>query len=244
MDWTKAKTILIVALVVTNLVLITTYFFQDNRLKEDEREMQEVTIRLLQDKNIYVETDIPEGRHRMPKLTVRYDKLNENIIEEQLAKQTAGTDNVLTEEDLISMTTEFIKACGVMTEQVSFDRIDRGHGEIRVIYKNDMNGTAIEDSHITCTVKDGKIVDFDRFWLEPVEMNDIEKEVIPAVAALIKFMSENKDGEKIYVQNISLVYWLDSSEFDTEYTVTDTAFPAWKIAYNRGKVQYILAWEQ
>ena len=48
-------------------------------------------------------------------------------------------------------------------------------------------------------------------------------------------MSENTDEEKIYVQDISLVYWLDSSVFDTESPVTDTAFPAWKITYNRGK---------
>jgi hypothetical protein len=93
-------------------------------------------------------------------------------------------------------------------------------------------------------VKDGKVVAFDRFWLDPVETNDIEKEVIPAVAALIKFMSGNQEDEKITVQDISLVYWVDSSVFDTEYTVTDTAFPAWKITYNRGKVQYVLAWDQ
>ncbi|MDD3168139.1 MAG: two-component system regulatory protein YycI [Eubacteriales bacterium] len=244
MDWTKAKTILIVALMITNLVLITAYFFHNNSLKEDEREMQEVTIRLLEDKNIYIQTDIPQGNHRMPKLTVRYDKTNENIVEEQLAKQIAQTDTPLTEEALIDMTTEFIKACELMNEHVTFDRIDRARGETRVTYKNYLDRIAIEDSYITCTVKDGKIVDFDRFWLEPVEVNDIEKEVIPAVAALIKFMSENKEGEKIYVQDISLVYWLDSGTFDTEYTVTDTAFPAWKITYNRGKIQYVLAWEQ
>lgn len=244
MDWTKAKTILIVALVITNLVLITTYLLQNSYFKENEKEMQEVTIRLLEDKNIYVKTEIPQRQNRMPKLTVRYDKLDENVIEEQLAKQIAGTDTTLTEEELISMTTEFIEACGVMTKHVTFDGIERERGEIRVTYKNYIDEIAIEDSYITCTVKDGKIVDFDRFWLDPVETNDIEKEVIPAVAALIKFMSGNQDDEKITVQDISLVYWVDSSVFDTEYTVTDTAFPAWKITYNRGKVQYVLAWDQ
>jgi hypothetical protein len=88
------------------------------------------------------------------------------------------------------------------------------------------------------------IVDFDRYWLNPVEMSDIEKEVIPAAAALIKFMSGKTDDEKIYVEDISLVYWLDASSFDVESPVTDTAFPAWKITYNRGNVRYILAWEQ
>lgn len=38
MDWTKAKTILIVALIVTNLVLIATYSFEKSRYEEDEKE--------------------------------------------------------------------------------------------------------------------------------------------------------------------------------------------------------------
>jgi hypothetical protein len=113
-----------------------------------------------------------------------------------------------------------------------------------VIYKNYINEIAIEDSIIICTIRDGKIAEFERYWLNPVEVNDIEKEIISADTALIKFMSENTTGEKIYVHDIDLVYWLDSSAFNTEAPVTDTAFPAWKITYNRGKTQYILAWEQ
>ncbi len=244
MDWTKAKSILIVALVVTNLVLIATYFLQDSRFEEDEKEMQKVTIKLLEEKGIIVETDIPEGRNRMPKLTVQYDKTNENAIEEQLANQKIIPETELTEEALISMTMEFIEACDMMTDNVTFDKITRRGGEIRVSYKNYINEIAIEDSHINVIIKDGKIVDFERYWLEPIEINDTEKEVIPAVAALIKFMSENAEEERIYVKDISLVYWLDSSSFDVEFPVTDTAFPAWKITYNRGKIHYILAWEQ
>jgi len=244
MDWTKAKSILIVALVVTNLVLIATYFFQDSRFEEDEKELQKVTIKLLEEKGIFVETDIPAGRHRMPKLTVQYDKMDVNIIEEQLANQKTMSETELTDEVLISMTKEFIEACALMTENVTFDKITRTGGEIRVTYKNYINEIAIEDSYINVTIKDGKIEGFERYWLDPVESNDSEKEVIPAVAALIEFMSENAEEERIYVKDISLVYWLDSSAFDAEFPVTDTAFPAWKITYNRGKIHYILAWEQ
>jgi hypothetical protein len=57
-------------------------------------------------------------------------------------------------------------------------------------------------------------------------------------------MSEKTTEGKIYVEGLSLVYWLDSSVFDAESPVTDTAFPAWKITYNNGKIQHILAWEQ
>jgi len=137
-----------------------------------------------------------------------------------------------------------MEKCDLMTANVTFERVERLGEDILVIYKNYIDEIAIEDSEIICTVRDGRITDVKRYWLNPVEVNDIEKEVISADTALIKFMSENTEGEKIYVQDIALVYWLDSGGFDAESPVTDTAFPAWKITYNRDKIQYILAWEQ
>lgn len=244
MDWTKAKSILIVALIVTNLVLIATYFLQNNRFDSNEEEMRNVTIKLLESKNIFVKTDIPKEHSRMPKLTVRYDKRNDDVILAQLATQVSLAKDEQTDENLIAKTTELIENCNLMTENVTFDRIKRTTKDIKVYYKNYINGIAIEESHIICTVTNGKITDLERFWLNPVESSNIEKEIIPAAAALIEFMSENQREEKIYVQDISLVYWLDSSAFDAESPVTDTAFPAWKITYNRGKIKYVPAWEQ
>jgi regulatory protein YycI of two-component signal transduction system YycFG len=248
MDWTKAKTILIVALVVTNLVLIATYFIQNNRFENDETDKKDVTIRLLAEKNIFVETEIPDERPKMARLTVRYDKMDENAVDQQLAAQTPLPAEEQTDENLVAAATEFIEKCGLMTENVTFSHIARtGSGtnaETAVFYKNYINGVAIEDSHIICTIKDGRITGFERYWLNPVEVDDIEKEVTPAVTALIKFMSETANGEKIHVKDIALVYWLDSSAFDAESPITDTAFPAWRITYNEGKTAYVMAWEQ
>jgi len=143
MDWTKAKSILIVALLVTNLVLIATYFFQNNDLKNDEKEMEAVTIKLLAEKNIFVETDIPKGNHRMPKLTVQYDKMNEDAINGQLADQEVLPEAERTDENLISMTTDFIEKCDLLTDNVTFDSIDRKGKEIRLTYKNYINGITI-----------------------------------------------------------------------------------------------------
>lgn len=242
MDWTKAKTILIVALIVTNLLLIATYLYQNHGVESDEEKMQEVTIKLLEEKNIFVETEIPKVNHRMPKLTVQYDKMNENVIQEQLDRQV--TQKNLTDDKIIEMSKDFIEKCSLMTENVTYDSIERTDKDIRVTYKNYIDGIAIEESYIICTITDGKITDMNRYWLNPVEASETKKEVMPAVAALIKFMSENKEEEKISVQDISLVYWLDASSFETESPVTDTAFPAWKITYNHGQIKYIYAWEQ
>jgi regulatory protein YycI of two-component signal transduction system YycFG len=243
MDWTKAKTILIVALLVTNLVLAGAYLFQNIKF-DDEAEMQDATIKLLAAKNIYLDTKIPEEQPKMPKLTVQFDTINEDDVNELIESQTPLADAELSDEKLIAVTTQFIKDCGLMTDNVTFQSIERLDDEIKVTYKNYIENVAIEESYILCTLKDGKITEFRRFWLDPVEMSTSEKEVIPAAAALIKFMSENAGAEPIYIQNISLVFWLDSSAFNAESPVTDTAFPAWKILYNDGKVRYVTAWEQ
>lgn len=245
MDWTKAKSILILALIFTNLVLLGTYLFQNDRFGSDEKMMQVATIKLLEEKNIFVETEIPERqKKRMPKLTVQYDTLNEELIQEKLAGLKPLPPAERSEDNLIDMTDRFLEECGLMTENVTFDSIHENGSETSIRYKNYIDGIAIEESHIICDIQDGRITKLSRYWLNPVEVNDTDKEVIPAAAALIKFMSENTEEEKIHVQDISLVYWLDSSVFDAESPVTDTAFPAWKITYNGGKIHHILAWEQ
>ena len=131
MDWTKAKTILIVALIVTNLVLIATYFLREYQFKSDEKEMKVATIRLLEDKNIFVETEIPKNHERMPKLTVQYDKIDQEIIEEQLANHKALMPEEVTGDNLIALTTDFIERCNLMTENVTFDKIERAEDSIR-----------------------------------------------------------------------------------------------------------------
>lgn len=244
MDWTKAKSILIVALIITNLVLIGTYYVQNIRQQNNEKLMETATIKLLEEQNIFVKTDIPKEHPEMAKLTVQYDTMDQNLVNEQLAKQDTSSGSDLTDDKLIRMTEAFLKRCGLMTENVTFEQIKRSDEGILISYKNYTDGIAIEDSSITLTVQNGKITDLKRFWLNPVEVSKNEKEVITALAALIKFMSETTADERIYVNDIELVYWLDSSSFDADSPVTDTAFPAWKITYNKDKIKYIPAWEQ
>ena len=54
---------------------------------------------------------------------------------------------------------------------------------------------------------------------------------------------ENKEKE-IVVESIELVYWLDTSSFDGEELIKDTALPAWKIVYNKNQNEHIYAYEQ
>ena len=247
MDWTKAKSILIMALIVTNIVLIFTYVFKDDIFVSNDKTVLSDTVGLLERKNIFIETKIPQKHSRMPVLTVEYDTINQNLLEEQLLDQKPLPRGEWTDKKIVQMVTALIDKCGLLTENVKFESIENKNDEAIVTYKNYINEIAIEDSYIICTIKDGKVENIQRYWLNPVQSGKTKKakkEIISAAAALIKFMSKNNQDEKIFVEDISLVYWLDSSSFNTESPVSDTALPAWKITYNHGKTMHIMAYEQ
>ena len=244
MDWTKAKSILIIALIVTNIVLIFTYVFKADAFVSTDETILSDTIDLLNSKNIFIETTIPKKHNRMPVLTVEYDTIDQDILEEQLLNQKPLSSLDQTDTNIERMASEFIDRCNLLTENVRLDSIENKDNNFVITYKNYINEIPIEDSYIICEISDGIVQNVKRYWLNPIEFGKTKKEVIPAVAALIKFMSENDHDEKIYVEEISLVYWLDSSAFNTDSPVSDTAFPAWKITYNHGKIMYIMAYEQ
>ncbi|MBR0597702.1 two-component system regulatory protein YycI [Sinanaerobacter chloroacetimidivorans] len=244
MDWTKAKNILIVALLVTNLVLVLTYAFRDNSFSSTDEDVLKDTIELLESKNIYIETTIPSKHSRMPVLSVEYDKINQDLVDKQLEQQKALPKGERSDDNIVEMTKDFLERCGMLTENVTFESVERRGEQITVAYKNYFNDIAIEENYIIFSVYEGKIDQVQRFWVNPIETGKTKKEIIPAVDALIKFMSENEEDAKVYVEDISLVYWLDSESFDAESPVSDTAFPAWKITYNQGKIKYVMAYEQ
>lgn len=244
MDWTKAKNILIVALIATNLVLLFTYAFQEESLSETEDTVLADTIALLETKNIFVKVPIPKKHNRMPVLTVEYGAMDQTLYEQELDVQEHLPADRRSEKDLRNKAEKFLRNCGLLTENVVYESLETAEGETTVIYSNQVNGIRIEDSYIKCVIKDGKVTAVDRDWLDPVAFGKMKKEIIPAATALIKFMAEHEEEEKIYVEDISLVYWLDTSSIEAKFAVSDTAFPSWKFTYNRGKIQHVMAYEQ
>ena len=82
MDWSKAKNILIAALLITNLMLGMAIY--SNVSGPGSREMNEMiqnTIRLLEDHDILVEEDrIPGRSERLGVLSVRYRTVPRDLI--------------------------------------------------------------------------------------------------------------------------------------------------------------------
>jgi len=234
MDWTKAKTILIVALLIF--------------VKADDRPTEEMllseTIELLEAKNIYIDTELPTKHNKMPILSVEYDRLDQNLLQEQLWSQIPLNQGQRSTENILNMTEDFLRKCDIWRDTAVLDRIENEEGIIKVYYKNVYENYLIEDSYIICTVEDGQVTEIDRYWLNPVNFGKTKKATMSASAALINFMSEKNEMGSILVEDMEMVYWLDSAVYGTETTISDTAFPAWKITYNDGQIKHIPAYNE
>lgn len=243
MDWTKAKNILIAALLATNLLLLGIMVYGNTKVSAEDAIFLKNTIAVLEARNIVVVAELPRKSIRMPVLTVEYDNDDAELIKMQLMSQEALPISEMTEASARNLAESFIEKCGLMTKNVRYEGIKENKGIYTVSYSDAINGIAIEDSYMNCIIKDGKVEAINRLWLKPVAFGKTKKRIIPIAQALIKFMSENKDNSKITIGKIELVYWLDSVNLGVESLVSDTAFPAWKIVYNGGQIAHINAFE-
>lgn len=244
MDWTKAKSILIIALVITNLILIYSFVVQG---KDGELDKNQDLVSHLKTKNIFVDFEIPTKINKLPVLTVEHDENDSTKIEKALKNEKPFSKQKMNQESLKSEAMRFIKKCGFYNENVVLDKVTLEGEKGVVTYVNKVDDFYLEDSYMKCTFKGGKIVDFDRYWLEPVDFGYQKQSTISAGAALMEFSNKNKDkteaGEIFRITDMEIVYWLDIEAFDGETVITDTALPAWKITYNEGKVSHISAFE-
>ena len=244
MDWTKAKTILIVALIVTNVFLIFTYGV--NNLVQTEPASEKVLISVLANNNITLATEVPEKHGKMTVLNIEYsvfdkEKVNKSIYQGKYNVEM-GND---TKEELIRISDLFLKDNGLYSDYVVLQGVEKQGKGFVVKYKNEIDGITIEESYIYCYFENGKLKSIDSYWLEAKNLGDSKKNTISASEALVIFMSQiENQGEDIVIERIELVYWLDTSSFDGEELIKDTALPAWKIVYNENQSKHIYAFEQ
>ena len=93
MDWTKAKNILIMALLITNLILGFIYFVDMRQGEVRRTNVMEDTVALLKSHGISISTDIPVFTKRMPVLFVRCevrDQLENKTSYEEYSVESSG----------------------------------------------------------------------------------------------------------------------------------------------------------
>ena len=243
MNWSKAKTILIAALIITDIFLIVTYM--DFGFDDEEFSDYEALSGFLAQKNIFVaENTIPERSKDMPVLFVQSDNLDYDWFVKTVSESYSQRIENGEDEDYAQITGQLLKEAGPAYDTAVFERVERSGGYARAIYKNAIDGVAVEKSHIAFVFVDGDLCDFECDWLAAVNFHNRKQRTISAAQALLLFMAQLDEAEAVYIDGIEMIYWLDEESLDSETAVSaDTALPTWKIAYNGGKVSYIDGYE-
>ena len=262
MDWTKAKTILIIALIVTDIFLIATY---GSKYNTEETRNEEALAAVLEGNNIYVDAQkIPRKHRSMPALSVEY----KGVAEEDIAALIESTDIRAaggSDEAYIEAASDFISYLGMQSEYISEAKVvraqDDGSGDdssetkadksaegggdtVKVVFGCEVDKLKLDGSFMICTFTGEEITGFDSYWLEPGGFSAKKQETISAAAALIAYMSEKEGDEEVHISEIELVYWVNSASYDSMEAVTDTALPTWRITFASGKPAYVEAFKR
>ncbi|MCT4618032.1 MAG: two-component system regulatory protein YycI [Marinisporobacter sp.] len=261
-DWGKAKNILIIAFIVTNVFLIYNIekdlFMESASSMVKEENIQDI-IDILKEKNIKVKAEVPRTVLELPLLNVEYEiydekKLDEKFYVEDNYKKIKYEDydqasyiEGLDEEKAFDEAEDFIKKYGFMRKDAIYWETKEDGEQYQVIFKQEYKGKFLEDSYMRLTVSASGVNKFERMWLKPLGTDENKKEIIPATKALLKAMNdlETLQGE-IIIKNVDLGYWFDPTNIsltNSENIKSGTAVPAWRILLADGQTLFISAYE-
>ncbi|MDR2356027.1 MAG: hypothetical protein LBE16_07505 [Clostridiales Family XIII bacterium] len=241
MDWGKAKNILIVALLVTNLVLLGTYVLRETqRFGADD---DDTLRRILTEYKVFIETELPKQPGPMAVLYVRPETEDGALIEEALAEQAPIPNE--DREAMLRAANAVLERCGFMTENTKpLTPPETEGGETILRYRNMFGDIPIEESYILCTIRDGRVAKLSRKWYTPLELHDTRGKIIKPIEALMQLLPEKDKEEALIVRDVELVYRVNPDRPGVESFVGDTALPAWKITDSNGSVSYVDAYAQ
>ncbi|MDR2295744.1 MAG: hypothetical protein LBD95_03005 [Clostridiales Family XIII bacterium] len=241
MDWTKAKNILIAALLVTNLLLLGAYVLRE--AQRSDAADDDTLHRILTEYKVFLETEIPERPAPMAVLYVRPETEDRALIEKVLAEwePPSDTDRASPQDAAKAV----LERCGLMTENTKLATpLETEGGKTIIRYRNVFDGIPIEESHILCTVENGRVTELSRKWYTPLELHDAKGEIIGPMDALMQLLPEKDKDTPLIIRDMELVYHVNPDRPGAESLVGDTALPAWRITDSAGLVTYISAYAQ
>ena len=243
MDWSKAKTILIISLLVTNLILLATLYFKNMKTTADDNDL---LLEILAASNIQVDSEMPKKPANMAALYVKPEILSPSELEQSMNISLPYEYRASDPEDVESVkifADELIEKSGLKDQNTYFAGIEK-HGSSWVVnYIDVYNGIPIEESYIRLQINDGECSGIERKWYTPVSLHDRKGEIISPVKALMQLLSEKREDEILVITDIELVYWVDASNTDSLSLINDIAVPAWKIIDSTGRIRYIVGYQ-
>lgn len=242
MDWARAKNIVIVALVVTNLFLLAVYGGKSLWDAKQEEDLYEDTMALLEARNIVLATELPEEAEPLGSVLVDAVQFDVRKLDLLLQQETALPENRRNQDELIRVADNFLHKAGLWVQGAYVTEIETMGERIFLTYAIAIDGVPLEGPLLHCLLEDGKVASLTGFWVTAENQNQYVKELLTPVEALLLFTGQQAGSRGVIrITGMELVYQMDAESMKSGETVSDTAFPHWKFTHNGG-VTYINAY--
>lgn len=241
MDWSRAKTIIIIALIATNIFLLYTLYVVPQGA-EDEIDAASVE-KALKLRDISLETEIPKLRPELAPLTVEYasEGAGEGFSQHSFLKEDPEE---ATDGAYAKLCEDIMESLGIDIKYAVLDSFERknigGVESASLKYRCEAEGIVLDMSSFECRFENGRLREFRNEWIAPLAVGRVKDRILGASYSLMDFMAEAGalSDSGLAIDKIELVYWLNREGYESGSAATDTALPAWKISWrerNGGK---------
>ena len=269
MEWSKTKTIMIIALIVTNIII--GYFYWQELTQSEVRSNSE-QVKILETIFANNKIDIlnlksPENE-QLPKIKLTRLKMKDTDFNVEGYKTTIdGNHTILLTRQLLSVDSEReskvdLGNVSTIEEQVlswltkTFRFVEDYH-LVNTLRTNDgyllnfaqlYNGYFIEGSFMSVQIVDAQIVRFQRRWYEVEEMDSQSLELCPYPMALYRLLDavleQKSNSETLTFESVSVGYKLESNVFETTIESGEGS-PYFRFKAENGEVFFVEAlWAQ
>lgn len=258
MNWDKAKTRLIIALVILNLVLVMSIISHNNAVSIDNIYFSKKSLidlqTVLDRKNIKITADLPKDIYRVGVMNIEYETINaesypllfetfdDDIYVNALKKFVLEIDDVKINNiaSAQSFADNFIKKY-MPEKEFSFRNYILGDGAIKLYYNPVYDGYIFEESSIRFEFSQDKLK-IVMIIMKPIEASASRRDSITSVEAILKAFPSMKENSVI--NKIDFIYYFDSNSTENLYKLKNArAFPCWRIMISKNEIFYISALE-
>lgn len=232
MDWSRAKSVLIYAFLILNIVL-GYQLWQDVRdqinTEQDWTSLSEETRRIMDVKQIQVTSKIPSETPSLREITYRYEEKNS-------LKQVLGQP--IESRVLYGTKREMVRSLQEEIPHIELYQLDQqvSDGSRFVLHQQMANGLPLFEVRLELYYENREIVSFRQQYAEIEDSKTAqEQKILPASQALDTLIEKNLSPGTV-VTDIQLGY--HGQVFDTD---TQVAAPTWRLLLDNGDVYYMNA---
>ncbi|WXR62890.1 hypothetical protein WG909_06690 [Peptostreptococcaceae bacterium AGR-M142] len=245
MENSRVKTILIIALFISNVLLIFDAYKKMNYNFDDynSQKKYQVEIRnILDKKNIYFDKEFEYFNKDIGTISLTHYKYSQDVVDSLFAEDD-GIVNIendkkrlkyegyldlkeFNENEVVSKIEIFLDKFSSSNERY-LKTINYSDELITLSYSQKYEDLYLDGGYMSFSVrKDGNFT-MKREWLKVIEKGDKTKKPISSVIATLRALDQIESDSKII--DISLGYYIDLDEMLK--VQRSTAFPHWKISY-------------